>query len=227
MLLGADRSIVTDVPGTTRDTIEEQISLRGITVCFVDTAGIHESDDKVESIGIERSKDAFNKADLVLLVLDASRNLEAEDRQLLELSKGRPVIIISNKQDLIDKPAKEEEKLAAAVETLLGSKADIVRIAAIRGEGLELLEDKIEEFVTGGKVRREDDVIVTNVRHARLLEQAHAELAQAASMVKAGEAMDFVEVNIRSAFDLLGEIIGETAGDEVLTEVFSRFCLGK
>ena len=227
MLLGADRSIVTDVPGTTRDTIEEQIALRGITVCFVDTAGIHESDDKVESIGIERSKDAFNKADLVLLVLDASRELEAEDRQLLELSKGRPVIIISNKQDLIDKPAEKEEKLAAAVETLLGSKADIVRIAAIRGEGLELLEDKIEEFVTGGKVRREDDVIVTNVRHARLLEQAHAELAQAAGMVKAGEAMDFVEVNIRSAFDFLGEIIGETAGDEVLTEVFSRFCLGK
>ena len=217
MLLRADRSIVTDIPGTTRDTIEEQISLRGITICFVDTAGIHDSEDKVESIGIERSKDAFNKADLLLLVLDAARPLEEEDRQLLKMAEGRPAIIIYNKQDLVDGKV--------CIDDIDADHS--VLISAKTGEGLEELEDRIESFVIGGRVRKEDDVIVTSARHAALLTKAHAELAQAAGMIKASEAMDFIEVNIRAAFDLLGEITGETAGDQVLTEVFSRFCLGK
>ena len=217
MLLRADRSIVTDIPGTTRDTIEEQISLRGITICFVDTAGIHDSEDKVESIGIERSKDAFNRADLLLLVLDAARPLEDEDTELLKMAEGRPAIIILNKQDLVEGPAVFDT----------GNMKDSVMISARTGKGLKELEDRIESFVTGGRVRKEDDVIVTSARHAALLAKAHAELVQAAAMIKASEAMDFIEVNIRTAFDHLGEITGQTAGDEVLTEVFSRFCLGK
>ena len=218
MLLRENRSIVTDVPGTTRDTIEEQISIRGITICFVDTAGIHDSEDKVESIGIERSKEAFNKADLLLLVIDGSGDLTDEDRTLLAMAEGRPAIIISNKTDLCSGAA---EGLPADGEN------SIVRLSAKTGEGLAALEDRIEQFVTGGRVRREDDVIVTNVRHAQLLDKAAAELAEAVNMIKQEEAMDFIEVNIRSAYDLLGEITGDTAGDDVLTEVFSRFCLGK
>ena len=216
MLLRENRSIVTDVPGTTRDTIEEQISIRGITICFVDTAGIHESSDKVESIGIERSKEAFNRADLLLLVLDPSRPLSEEDEELLSMARGRAVIKIANKMDISD-GREVKEKLAE----------DAVYISARTGEGLAELEDKIEQFVTGGKVRREDDVIVTSVRHAKLLERAAAELKEAIDMIQRGEAMDFIEVNIRSAYDLLGEITGDTAGDDVLNEVFSRFCLGK
>ena len=213
MLLRENRSIVTDVPGTTRDTIEEQISIRGITICFV-----HDSEDKVESIGIERSKEAFNKADLLLLVIDGSGDLTDEDRTLLAMAEGRPAIIISNKTDLCP---------GAAGELPADSENSIVRLSAKTGEGLAELEDRIEQFVTGGRVRREDDVIVTNVRHAQLLDRAAAELAEAVSMIKQEEAMDFIEVNIRSAYDLLGEITGDTAGDDVLTEVFSRFCLGK
>ena len=218
MLLRENRSIVTDVPGTTRDTIEEQISIRGITICFVDTAGIHDSEDKVESIGIERSKEAFNKADLLLLVIDGSGDLTDEDRTLLAMAEGRPAIIISNKTDLCS---------GAAGELPADSENSIVRLSAKTGEGLDRLEDRIEQFVTGGRVRREDDVIVTNVRHAQLLDKAAAELAEAVNMIKQEEAMDFIEVNIRSAYDLMGEITGDTAGDDVLTEVFSRFCLGK
>ena len=221
MLLRENRSIVTDVPGTTRDTIEEQISIRGITICFVDTAGIHDSEDKVESIGIERSKEAFNKADLLLLVIDGSGSLTDEDRALLAMAEGRPAIIIYNKSDIANILASAGGKITG------GGENSIVRLSAKTGEGLAELEDRIEQFVTGGRVRREDDVIVTNVRHAQLLDKAAAELAEAVNMIKQEEAMDFIEVNIRSAYDLLGEITGDTAGDDVLTEVFSRFCLGK
>ena len=223
MLLRENRSIVTDVPGTTRDTIEEQISIRGITICFEDTAGIHDSEDKVESIGIERSKEAFNKADLLLLVTDASRPLSEDDKELLKMAEGRAVIIISNKTDLCEG---QSEESAAALAEKAGT-GDIVYMSATTGKGLTELEDRIEQFVTGGKVRREDDVIVTNIRHAGLLRRAAGELSEAVNMIKMGEAMDFIEVNIRSAYDLLGEITGDTAGDDVLTEVFSRFCLGK
>ncbi len=230
MLLRENRSIVTDVPGTTRDTIEEQISIRGITICFVDTAGIHDSKDKVESIGIERSKEAFNRADLLLLVTDASRPLSEEDKELLKMAEGRAVIIISNKTDLCEERGAEADQTFAEANSALAKASgagDIVYMSATTGKGLTELEDRIEQFVTGGKVRREDDVIVTNIRHAGLLSRAAGELGEAVNMIKRGEAMDFIEVNIRSAYDLLGEITGDTAGDDVLTEVFSRFCLGK
>ena len=232
LLLREDRSIVTDVPGTTRDTIEEQISVRGIPIRFVDTAGIHDSVDKVENIGIERSKDAFNRADLLLLVLDSSDVLSDEDRELLTMAEGRPAIVILNKTDICGTDTTEEkpESIGNEAQTYASamlSPARSVRISAKTGEGLTDLEDKIEQFVTGGKVRREDDVLVTNVRHASLIDKAAVELDQAKKMVSAGEAMDFIEINVHAAYDLLGEIIGETASDEVLSEVFSRFCLGK
>jgi len=215
LLLDQERSIVTDVPGTTRDTIEEQTSIRGITICFVDTAGIHESDDKVESIGIERSKDAFNKADLLLIVMDLSRDISEEDRTLIEMAEGRPAIIIYNKTDLgEDLPEWADRN-------------DAVALSAKTGEGLDKLEDRIEQFVSGGKLRREDDVIVTNMRHAKLLADASEELQEASGMIKRSEAMDIIEININRAYELLGEITGDTAGDDVLSEVFSRFCLGK
>ena len=222
LLSREDRSIVTDIPGTTRDTIEEQISLRGLTLRFVDTAGIRDSADKVESMGIERSKDAFNRADLLLIVLDRSTALSEEDRELLLMAQGRPSIIIYNKEDL---PEAEGSGLTSA-RTLLPD-APVVSISSSTGAGLDALEDAIEAFVTGGRVRREDDVLVTNIRHIDLIERACAELAEALAAARAGEAMDFIEVNVRAAFDLLGEITGQTASGEVIDEVFSRFCLGK
>jgi len=212
--LKENRSIVTDVPGTTRDTIEEQASVRGIAVRFIDTAGIHESDDKVESIGIERSKSALAGADLLLVVLDASRELEDEDREILKESEDIPRIIILNKTDL-NSGFKFE------------SHDTVIRASVKEGIGLSEIEDAMEKFITGGRVRKEEDILVTNVRHINLIDKALSEITEASNMTKAMEAMDFIEVNVRAAFDYLGEIIGETAKDQVIDEVFSRFCLGK
>lgn len=208
--LKENRSIVTSVPGTTRDTVEEQAQVRGFTIRFIDTAGIHESEDIVESIGIERSKQALVKADLLLVVLDASKPLESEDLEILESSTDIPRIIILNKTDL-------------------GKKIDIegIEVSIMNNIGVEKIEDAIEKYISGGKVRREEDLLLTNIRHINLVDKAYTEVCQAMNMTKANEAIDFIEVNVKAAFDYLGEIIGETANDQIINEVFSRFCLGK
>ncbi len=218
--LSEDRSIVTAVPGTTRDTIEESAVLRGIPLRFTDTAGIHEAVDEVEAIGIERSKKAFNEADLLLLLFDASSPLDAEDLKLIEFAKGRPCIAVLNKQDLSACVSRGE------LEALL-SGVTVCETSVASGEGITALEDAIESFISGGSVRRESDLMVSNVRHEQLLRKAEAELGEALAMAERREAIDFIEVNVRAAFDYLGEITGDTASDEIINEIFSRFCLGK
>ena len=216
--LHENRSIVTDVPGTTRDTVEEQAAVRGITIRFIDTAGIHESTDKVEAIGIERSKYALSSADLLLVVLDGSGPLDEEDLDILNASQDIPRIIILNKIDLNEDQRNNPPGL---------NDDSFISASIINGIGLEQIEDAIEKFVTGGRVRKENDVLVTNVRHINLINKALAEINQAKEMTAAGEAIDFIEVNVKAAFDYLGEIVGETASGQVIDEVFSRFCLGK
>jgi len=257
--LHENRSIVTDVPGTTRDTVEEQATVRGITIRFIDTAGIHESTDKVEAIGIERSKYALSSADLLLVVLDGSCPLDEEDTEILNASRDIPRIIILNKMDALESreecsPRSDTLALDRAPAAVLGSdfakarlhqepasptflaggsislglnESSIIQASIINGVGLEEIEDAIESFVTGGKVRKENDVLVTNVRHINLIDKALAEINQAKQMSLAGEAIDFIEVNVKAAFDYLGEIVGETASGQVIDEVFNRFCLGK
>ncbi len=220
LFLAQDRSIVTAVPGTTRDTIEESAVLRGIPLRFIDTAGIRRTGDSVESIGVERSKEALARADLLLVVLDASQALSEEDREVISLAAEQPCITVLNKQDLDPVLTREE------IEALLPG-CRCVEISASQGFGMTALEDVIEDFISSGGVRREEDLLVTNVRHEALLRRASEELAEAASMTERAEALDFIEVNCRAAFDLLGAITGETAGDEVIEEIFSRFCLGK
>ncbi len=217
-LLKEDRSIVTDIPGTTRDTVEEQASLRGIQLRLVDTAGIHDTADLVESLGIKRSKDSFNRADLVLLVIDASDELCADDRELLEMCRERNALVVLNKQDL-------EQKLSEEDIRGLCPECRIVSCSVLSGAGLSALEDAIES-IAGGNIRRED-LLLSNARHIRLVQQASDELKEAIAMAEAGQALDFIEVNVHAAFDLLGEITGDTAGDELINEIFSRFCLGK
>ncbi len=218
--LSEDRSIVTAVPGTTRDTIEETAVLRGIPLRFTDTAGIHEAGDEVEAIGIERSKKAFNEADLLLLVVDASSPLSGEDLELFGYAKGRPCIAVLNKQDL-------EPCVSKADVISLLPDAVVCETSVASGTGIRALEDAIENFVTGGAVRRETDLLVSNARHEQLLRKASAELGEALEMARRREAIDFIEVNVKAAFDYLGEITGDTASDEIIEEVFSRFCLGK
>ncbi len=210
IFLKENRSIVTDIPGTTRDTIEESASVRGIPISFIDTAGIHDSEDLVESMGIERSKDAFNKADLLILVLDGSTELSDEDRELMKMAEGRPCITLLNKAD-----------------KGLVLREEGIEVSMLNETGIDRIEEAIEKFVDSGNIRRSSDVMITNIRHAELVRKALSETREAIAMIDAGEAMDFIEVNVKAAFDYLGEIIGETAGDEVIDEVFSRFCLGK
>jgi len=211
--LKENRSIVTNIPGTTRDTIEEQAQLRGFTIRFIDTAGIHKSSDEVESIGIERSISALKSADLLLVLLDASRALEKEDEEILSSSENIPRIVIANKQDSLSSD--------------FNPAISYIKASIKTGQGIEEIEDEIEKVITGGKVRREDDLLVTNIRHASLIEKALNEILEAKEMTSRAEAIDFIEINVKAAFDYLGEIIGETATDQVISEVFSRFCLGK
>ncbi len=219
-LLRHDRSIVTEIPGTTRDTVEESASLRGIALRLTDTAGIRESSDPVESMGIERSRAAIEKSDLALLVFDLSRPFDEEDEKLLKAAEGRKAILVLNKCDL-------EQKLEISRLSGRGEEErPLVSCSARTGAGLEELADEIEKAVYGG-LKRTDDPILTNVRHAELARKAAQSLDQALLMASRGEALDLIEIYARDAFVLLGEITGDSASDEVIDAVFERFCLGK
>lgn len=215
-----NRSIVTEIPGTTRDTIEEQISLKGIPIRLIDTAGIRDSADIVEQLGIEKSKEAFNKADLLLFLIDASNLLTKEDEALCNLLLDKPCIVLLNKTDLPG-VIKEEQ-----IRILLPN-AEIISTSLKVGMGLDQLENTIEAHITGGKVHRNEDLLVTNVRHINLINKSNTEIKEALQMADRMEAIDLIEINVHSAFEYLGEITGQTARGEILEEIFSRFCLGK
>lgn len=219
-LLKEARAIVTEIPGTTRDTIEEVISIRDIPVKLTDTAGIRETEDQIERIGIEKSKESFNRADLIVFIIDGSSPLTKEDRKIMKKLEGRKVIILINKTDLEQQVEEEEVKI-----TLPHAK----RIkAAIRNNiGIEKLEQEIVALVYGGKVKQEESLLVTNVRHMELLEKAKIAINDAHEMAENLEALDFIEVDVRRCWELLGEIIGESVTEDIIEQVFARFCLGK
>ena len=217
IFMGEERSIVTDIPGTTRDIIEDSAQINGIAVRLIDTAGIHESDDTVEKIGIEKSKDVFEKARLVLLIIDGSRSLSSEDRDLISASEGTDTIIVLNKTDL--EPVITEEDLSTSLPVIRASFKD--------GSGLDDIKRAIEERVIGRSSENRDDAMLSNIRHINLAKKASSEVQQALDMTRSSEAIDFIEVNAKAAFDYLGEITGDTASGEIIDEIFSRFCLGK
>lgn len=219
-LLGESRTIVTEIPGTTRDTIEEAVSIRGIPVYLIDTAGIRDTEDVVEKIGIERSKKAFNEADFIIFIVDGSEELTEEDAEIMETIGGRKCLLLVNKNDL---------GTAVDVDALAGRLpgAHIIETSLIDGGGVREIKDHIEELVYGGEISQKDSLMITNSRHAELLRKSLESLRDAGRMTAAGEALEIIEVDISDAYSLLGEIIGETVSDDVLDEVFSRFCLGK
>jgi tRNA modification GTPase len=219
-LLRESRAIVTEIPGTTRDPIEEVISIKDIPVKLTDTAGIRETEDKIEKIGIEKSKESFNRADLVIFILDGSKPIEAEDLSIIEKLEGRNVIVLLNKEDLGMEVSQDE------ISQMLPG-ATVIRSAVKNGQGISALEDAIERLVYGGKVKQEDSLLVTNVRHMGLLEQAAVAIKDAGRMAENGEALDFIEVDVRRCWELLGEIIGESVTEDIIDQVFARFCLGK
>ena len=217
---------MTDVPGTTRDTIEEFASILGVPVRLTDTAGIRETEDKVERIGIERSRESIRSADAVIFVADGSDRISQEDGEIMSGLSGKNVIFVLNKSDLGVRVTREDI-LRTLEERGVSAECSFVEISALTGEGVEKLSQEIRRIVYGGKVSLKNEVLITNARHANLLSQSLQLLADARTMLESGEALDFAETDIRSAWSLLGEIIGETVNQDILTEVFSRFCLGK
>lgn len=219
-LLKENRAIVTNIPGTTRDTIEEKINIRNIPIVLTDTAGIRETEDQIEKIGIEKSKESFNNADLIIFVLDTSKPLEDEDYEIASYIGNRKTIVLANKTDLTKKINKEE------IEKLIPD-GIIIETSMEKATGIGQVEDEIEKLVYGGDVKQKESLIINNIRHLDLLRGTEKSLTDAINMVCMQEALDFIEIDVKKAYELLGEIIGETVSDDIINEVFARFCLGK
>lgn len=220
-LVKEERAIVTDIPGTTRDVIEEFINIKGVAVRIIDTAGIRETLDQVEQIGIQRSKQNIEHADLIITVLDASSPLEDQDREILEYLKDRKALVILNK---IDKPVKLDRK---QIEELIGSEIPIVETSLTLGKGIDKVEDIIYKMFFRGELEISDDLMITNIRHQEALNKARRYLLDALEGIDNELPMDIVSIDLRSAVDSLGAITGETVTEDLIDKIFSEFCLGK
>lgn len=219
-IIGENRAIVTDIPGTTRDTIEEMVSIKNIPVVLTDTAGIHETEDLIEKIGIEKSKEAFNNADLIVFVVDSSNVLEEEDLEIIEHIGKREVVVLLNKADCGEKLT-EEDILAKL------PNAKVIKTVLVSGEGLIELGDAIENFVYGKRVSHDNRLLVTNTRQENILKEAKSTLGDSLNLIETKEPLEFIDIDVNHAYELLGEIVGETAADDIIDKVFERFCLGK
>lgn len=219
-LLHEDKAIVTDVAGTTRDVIEEYVNVSGVPLKLIDTAGIRETDDKVEKIGVERSKKAIEQSDLVLLVLNAAESLTKEDLELIRLTNDKKRIIILNKTDL-------EEKLDRKELAKISGNAPVYVTSILKNEGVEALEEAISKLFFNGIENSQSTVMVTNARHIALLEKAQNSLDSVLEGISSGMPVDLVQIDMTEAWNLLGEITGESYEDELLDQLFSQFCLGK
>jgi tRNA modification GTPase len=217
-LLQEERAIVTDVPGTTRDVLEEWITLRGVPVCLVDTAGIRETDDTVEKIGVSRARQYLDRADIILAVIDGSRPLTDEDKDILQSAADKNVIIVLNKTDLPSVMTSQD---------LSTYGFPICPISASTGDGLEELKDRLLQEVLKGGFTDGPSALLTNTRHIELVRQSAEALERARQSLQDGMPLDCAVIDIRQAWDTLGSITGDTVHDDIVEEIFSRFCLGK
>ncbi|EKQ70657.1 tRNA modification GTPase trmE [Leptolyngbyaceae cyanobacterium JSC-12] len=212
----SDRAIVTDLPGTTRDVVESQLVVSGIPVQVLDTAGIRETEDQVEKIGVERSRQTAQKADLILLVIDASLGWTDDDQAVYEQVRDRPLILITNKIDLVE-----------TVPSLPTLPIPVVKTAAALNQGIDALEDAILKTVQAGKLNALNLDLAINQRQAAALTQARQALQQVQLTITQELPLDFWTIDLRSAIHFLGQVIGEEVTESVLDQVFSRFCIGK
>ena len=218
VLTRGNRAIVTDIPGTTRDIIEEYISLDGIPIRIIDTAGIRETEDVVEKIGVERSKEKIEEADLVILMLDASREIEEEDIEIIKYIKNKKYIVLLNKQDLPNAINKSD------LEEL--NQEYIIPISTKDELGIDEIKNAIKELFFKGKINS-SEVMVTNIRHKEALYRAKECLESTLCALKDTMAIDLASIDIRNAWSALGQINGETVEEDLIDKIFSEFCLGK
>lgn len=219
-LIQDNKAIVTEVAGTTRDVLEEYVNVRGVPLRLVDTAGIRDTENIVEKIGVERSRKALSEADLILFVLNNNEPLTEEDRILYEVIKNEDSIVIVNKTDLERRLDIEE------VKTMIGD-TPLIQTSMLKQEGVDELELQIRDLFFGGEVQNQDMTYVSNSRHISLLKQARQTIQDAIDAAEAGIPMDMVQIDLTRTWELLGEIIGESASDELINQLFSQFCLGK
>lgn len=219
-LIQDNKAIVTEVAGTTRDVLEEYVNVRGVPLRLVDTAGIRETEDIVEKIGVERSRKALSQADLILFVLNNNEALTQEDYTLYEVVKNEDVIVIVNKMDL------EQNIDINEVKDMIGD-TPLIQASMLKQEGIDELEIQIRDLFFGGEVQNQDMTYVSNSRHISLLKQARQTIQDAIDAAESGVPMDMVQIDLTRTWEILGEIIGETASDELIDQLFSQFCLGK
>lgn len=219
LMLGEDRAIVTDIEGTTRDTLEENINFNGLSLKIIDTAGIRDTEDLVERIGVNKAKEIAKEGDLIIYVVDGSRELDDNDREIIKLINDKQAIILVNKSDM--------DTVINIDELKKDSNRDVILFSAKNGEGMEQLEEEIRNMFYSGKVTYNDQVYITNARHKEALENALESLKQVKNSVDAGMPEDFYSIDLMDAYTDLGLIIGESVENDLVNEIFSKFCMGK
>lgn len=219
VLLGKERAIVTDIAGTTRDVLEEQMNLNGIILNIIDTAGIRDTTDVVEKIGVDKAKTYVENADLIIYVVDSSTELDENDKEIIEMLQDKKTIILLNKSDLSPVTTEEEVKL------YLNKK--IISVSMTENTGIDELEKEIKEMFFHGNLTFNDEVYITNIRHRNALQNSYESLDMVLHSIKDGMPEDFYSIDLMSAYEELGSIIGEAVEDDLVNEIFSKFCMGK
>ncbi len=218
-LTGTKRAIVTDIPGTTRDTLEELIVLDGITLNIVDTAGIHHTDDVVEKIGVEKAVEEIDDADLCLFVADASRALDEDDKNIIELLKDKNAIVLLNKSDLTSVLSAEELKKACG--------RDVISISARDEKGIDIFISEIKKMFGFGEIEKKEEMYISKLRHKELLQSSYESLKEVLKSIELGMSEDFFSIDLMNAYTSLGSIIGEEIEDDLADKIFKEFCMGK
>lgn len=219
VLVGEERAIVTDIAGTTRDTLEEQISISGISLNVIDTAGIRETEDVVEKIGVEKAKEKAEDADLIIYVVDSSTELDENDREIIQMLRQRKAVVLLNKTDL--KAVTTESQLRGMLDH------PVIAISLKEQTGIEQLEETLKEMFFHGNLSFNDEVYITNIRQKLALEEAKESLKQVENSIVMEMPEDFFSIDLMSAYEALGRITGESVEDDLVNEIFSKFCMGK
>ena len=219
-ILKEDRAIVTEYEGTTRDTIEEFVNIEGVPLKLVDTAGIRDAKDEVEKIGIAKSKEIAKEADLIIAIFDSSKELSAEDKEILDIIKNKKSIILLNKSDLNCILKENDERFTNISDNVL-------KISALEGNGLEELYELIAKMFSLNEINLDNDVIITNIRHKNLISKAIENVKEARKTIEENMPVDIVAIFIKNILEDLGNITGEFVTDDIINEIFSKFCLGK
>ncbi|OUP81993.1 tRNA uridine-5-carboxymethylaminomethyl(34) synthesis GTPase MnmE [Lachnoclostridium sp. An169] len=232
VLMGYDRAIVTEIAGTTRDALEEQIHLKGLSLNIIDTAGIRQTEDIVEKMGVDKAKDYARNADLVIYVVDASEELDEDDDKILDLIRDKKVIILLNKSDL--KTVVDVDKMRERIRTVWIndknadlSEIPVIEISAKEEQGISELEKTVEKMFLKGSISFNDEVYITNARQKSALTDARESMKKVIGSIENGMPEDFYSIDLMDAYEALGRITGDSVGEDLINEIFSKFCMGK